>query len=314
VNGTLYLGTQGGAWLLAINAANGSLLWKSRLSEQFDPEMTPVCVHNGQILVTADTNLLAFDAKGNRLWQWDTEERLSTEPIRVLPQGLLIGDHARFYRYALGTPAALPENTAKRREMAQKLVARFDRLSEDEKRRLYKLGDEAFEALFPLVQKRLTAYIRAEKNKKDDSYDQYSLYSDALEALEQVTQPKHTQTVLTLLPLAKPPGEDESAYSTVLQLLAAKGDPEQTIPLFLDILQKPDPSTSYSLDSYSIGLRVIAQSKDTRAVAALPPGRHDAMDSFERGCRCSVAALRRGGETPAAYCSTTIRSGDSECS
>jgi len=31
VNGTLYLGTQEGAWLLAINAATGALLWKTQL-------------------------------------------------------------------------------------------------------------------------------------------------------------------------------------------------------------------------------------------------------------------------------------------
>lgn len=60
INGVVYVGTQEGAWLLAINAANGTLLWKTQLegpaTDPFAMITASPTVHNGVVYTGVASN------------------------------------------------------------------------------------------------------------------------------------------------------------------------------------------------------------------------------------------------------------------
>ena len=231
------------------------------LSREMDPHVSPPVVCDGQILVTADGKLFAFDRSGRMLWQWDTEHNLFYQPITVLSDGVLLAGSHAFRRFVMGEPPALPSSTRERRALAEGLVARFDSLTEDEERDLRKLGHEAFSVLLPLVQERLEAYETraATTDTGDERLSQlYSKLFRAMEALEEIATKKDTPEMLALLE----GGKKTNARSRVLRWLAYKGDEEQTIPVFLSILKKHKPDWGYGHSATGV-----LRSHDPRAVS-----------------------------------------------
>jgi outer membrane protein assembly factor BamB len=209
--------------LYGVNAVDGRVRWQRVVSRLWNPEVWPPIASAGQVLVSADTKLLSFDAAGNTLWEWDTEERSPGEPVAVLPDSVLLASASHFSRFAMGQPPALPGTIAGRQALAKELVARFDHLDEDEQHTLLKLGDEAFEALLPLVRVRL-----AQQHPEQ--------FSNPLKALAAVMQPKHTPAMIALLSLTDPPRGDPYARLDLFGILAFRGD-DRALSLFLDQLR-----------------------------------------------------------------------------
>jgi hypothetical protein len=143
--------------LYGIRASDGKKLWQVALSRKSDILLhQPVIIAN-QVLVTADSKLMAYDLSGKQLWKWDCAEGLTDYPVIPLDDGVIVSGYHELCRFQMSQPASLPAQAAERHALAAKLVSRLDRLTNDEKRTLVKLGDDAFEPLLHTVQERLIA-------------------------------------------------------------------------------------------------------------------------------------------------------------
>jgi len=308
----VFFGAEDGT-LYAVNKANGRGSWSAALSREMYPDVSPPVVCDGQILVTVDGKLFAFDRSGRMLWQWDTEHDLFGQPITVLSDGVLLAGSRAFRRFVMGEPPALPSSALERQALTEQLVARFDSLTEDQERDLRKLGHEAFSVLLPLVQERLEAYetrAAAIDSDCDEALDQARRkFAQAMEVLGQIATKEDTPEMLALLERAK----KRNARSRVLQWLVEKGDEEHTIPLFLGILKKEKPDWGYGYSATSIALYGVARSHDPRAVSFLieqlsshdadPEIRHEAFVNLARtggtdGVTAVLAARDRRREIP----------------
>src|SRR5579872_973266 len=135
--------------LRSLDLRTGRPRWMQSFTFERDP-IYPGPVRLGELAVVSDrARLSAFDGAGHRAWQFDTEEKQFDQPLAVLPGGLLTPGSHEFCLFRPGTPASLPSGNEARLAEAKRLAARYDSLSEDEKERLVKLGDAAFDALYP---------------------------------------------------------------------------------------------------------------------------------------------------------------------
>jgi len=180
----------------------------------------------------------------------------ATHPPSVRPAG------------ASAQASTVPTSIPAQRELAERLVGRFDRLSVSERRTLRKLGDEAFAALLPLAKERLQAFEeakRTDKRYRGPARAAYERLYPVMEALCQVATKPRTPEMLALLTLAKTPGGGGEA----MRWLAEKGDERQTLPLFLSILKRREPDWDYLYSPSSLALSAVARSHDPRAVGFL---------------------------------------------
>lgn len=138
---------------------------------------------------------------------------------------------------ALYSPAQVPQAQELRRLQAQKLVERFDELTDSEKQKLAKFGDEAFEALLPLVRKRLARCL-AHKGLEPENTSASAALRDVVQVLTPFTRGKHTAILVELYQQAI----DEPGAHKVFKdewLRQKDGNPDLLVPLYLEELKAP---------------------------------------------------------------------------
>jgi outer membrane protein assembly factor BamB len=248
--------------------SDGLRRWEVQF-DVLDVSISPPVVFCGQILSTNGTKIIAFDTSGNQLWIWDTEEILSDHPIIPLSDGFLLSGKSELYRLQMGEPPAFPTKPQARKEMAVALVSRFDKLLIGEKRKLPKLGDDAFEPLLNLVQEQVKDLDKFspvdDYHWPDEMSKIYDKFFDACEILSQVATEKRTKEMLSLYESAKL----HSTKEKVLGWLARSGDSSATISLFLDIIKNTESLKIDGYTSRNIALDAIAKSHDSKVISYL---------------------------------------------
>ncbi len=230
---------------------DGKLRWSRRLSRAKSPQLSAPAAHNGNLLVTTESNIVALTPDGKRLWAWDTEQPLFAYPINVLNDGMLLAGSHELHRFTMAEPTRLPTDCHERRRLAEQLVARFDELSNDDRRILGKLGDEAFAALLPLMSKRLQTYDASVRPEgRDEEYFALSALADTMRQLD-IDSARHTDSLVALHRHAK----SATSRRLALDMLMEKGDEETVIPMSLKNLkhnrQGPYGQTLYRVEESS---------------------------------------------------------------
>jgi len=282
-----------------VNGSDGAERWSRSMSRGLEPTCSSPVLYAGQVFATAESHLFAFSPAGRKLWDWDTEEDLPGCRVTVLKDGVVLATTERFIRYVMGEPPKPPVIVAERQTLAQKFVTRFDKLNDDQRRMLSKLGDEAFIALLPLVRLRVEAYqvavARAGVSPRADakSSHAYDQFDDAMKLLAQVATKQRTPELLALLGEAKRADTSEP----ILECLASKGDERQTIPVFFEML-KLRPTSWETMDRRAdIALDAIGDSRDPRALRFLIASLADPKADPAVRRTAFVNLARTGGET-----------------
>ncbi|MDQ7823850.1 MAG: PQQ-binding-like beta-propeller repeat protein [Candidatus Eremiobacteraeota bacterium] len=308
-SGGLIILTSRDFMLYALQADNGRIKWTYELSKSPRSRIREPLVQNDTVIAAVNSKMLAFTMSGEKLWEFDTEV-YDLWGIIFVDDGFLFSSGHEILRYSMGTPPEIPSTAKERRILAEELVSRFDRLGEDERWILGKLGDEAFEALLPSAKKRLQAFDRTPPEKTaswrdyyrnvDDRSEEYRRFDRALGVLQNTVSSAHTPELFSLLSMAQ---KDTAKYA-ILKVISTKGDEKLTIPFFLDVLRAGGRKDKKTFDYlYTTALYAVADSKYQAAVDYLigelarpqSPVRHTAYLSLgstggERGARAILAA------------------------
>lgn len=298
-------------YLYAINASNGIKKWRTRLpcETDGDPIITSPLLNLRHVLVMVNSHLIAFDITGKQLWNWNSEEELSFNPMTILPNGLLITDCNVIYRFRMGKPVALPSQHAKRKALAIKLINRFDKLTKDDYRMLIKLGDDAFEPMLKIVKKRLAVFDKLPEEKYELAPDvpcnDYDRFNAAMDTLAQLAHKNRTSEMLALMRSSR----TDYSTETILRWLAHDGDPDKTIPVFINILNTTtsDCNGAYN-NTRDIVLSALAKSDDPKVIdylikqlnnpSAAMDIRRTAYNSLAHtGSKAGVEAVLAAGDT-----------------
>jgi len=265
-NLVVFIGKNG--FIYALAAENGSISWSQKLPPAKYRISCELFLMDGSIILTLSNRLLAFDLKGNRLWEFDNSAGYIAG-ISSLEGGYLINTGHALIRYEEGEPPALPDTVEGKKALAEKLVSRFDDLDDDEDNTLTTLGDQAFDALLSLVKKHLSLYEKAALDVKSRTNDiaeqynyiskEYSKFNNAIFALQKVITPKHTTQLFSLLSIAKNP---KSMYK-ILFLLSEKGDDKITAPYFIKEIKKLRNEKD---DLFYVALHALENSSNKAAV------------------------------------------------
>lgn len=256
-------------YLYALRVSDGSQAWRSILSKFGIHRSSAPVVRSNQLLVSVDDVLFAFDSAGKQL-RANPIPDLGGNDIQVVKNGLLMLGSPWVGVVADRKPDAVPTDSSARASLANKLVARLDKLSRTEKRTLEALGDEGFAAVLPVVRERVVAYGKSAGAELpgDGSYELYKRVQAAEAVLLALATPKHTSEILTLLQDAK---SAESLRDTV-EWLVRQGDEQKLVPFCLSFLEDHSPRTESmsELDRrLGLALGVLSRSSDPRAVASL---------------------------------------------
>lgn len=245
--------------LYGLSAATGEQHWSLRLTKSSDSRITSLVSGKGGVLVGIDDSLQAISPTGKILWTWTFPDNALLTPLLISEEELFITGAVTLYRYIPGQSIEIPTDREARRVLAHELAGRLRSLTRAEGQMLDSLGDEAFEALFPIAQQRLDA--------------------NTLLSLAQVMQPKHTASILELLKKTDSDKEGgQGSYRDYLfRILAGEGfsspfycparersDPELVVPIFLKELEEGQRNAG--LDS---ALSYVSRSSHPKAHAFL---------------------------------------------
>lgn len=296
-NGTFY----------AVDGRNGDILWSHKnIMPMFAGCVRPLKFNN-RILIPIGTKLLVFDLKGEKLWEFNNKV-YDFDEVEVLNDGYVFITSRDILRFVKGTPPEPPTSHQAKKLLAHKLVSRFDELQDDELHLLGQLGDEAFEALLPLVKKKLRIFDKAAPKESSILTDKYSVISDwspeyykfrnAFYALGGVTTRKHTPLLFSLLSMAR----KDTSKCEILKLLSKKGDERLTIPFFIKALKtKEKDNKEYDEDDhidylFGIALSTVADSKAPEVVEFLIEYLADPLSNSSIRRAAYLNLGRTGGE------------------
>jgi outer membrane protein assembly factor BamB len=299
----------GAGQLYALDPKTGKPGWFRNLSPDDSVSQSPATQVSGCIVVSVESKLVCFGTTGEQLWEWDTKEDLRGDPVALAKDGLVLTSVDGICRFAMGQGASLPVSAEARLQLASKLTERFDVLSKDEKKTLVNLGDESFVVLLPLAKERLTKYeaeaARSQAGAIDANYKLYERFSDVADLLCRTAGPRRTPEMLGLFNSA---GND-NAKNMIGRWLVEKGDEQQTIPIFLDILGRATWNPDEENLTEAVALAAVAKSADSSATKfmmdqlANPKSnvaiRRAALDNLSRtggaaGAEAVIAALDTG--------------------
>ncbi|MHC9545048.1 MAG: PQQ-binding-like beta-propeller repeat protein [Vulcanimicrobiota bacterium] len=229
--------------LYAINTENGRLSWSLPLPlSKFLPSSS-LSIVDETVLLSWDQRILAFSLKGQKLWEFDGKVH-DYDEIEAFGRGYLFIDNNVVLRYEEGKPPEPPDTVEGRKALAEKLVSRFDELDDEEQYTLGTLGDQAFDALLPLVKKFLATSEKVAAEKESQYKDPqlreiyiseyYCGFDHAIHALDKVTTGKHTSQLFSLLSTAR----KTHTRMRILNLLSKKGDEAVTIPYFIKEIER----------------------------------------------------------------------------
>ncbi len=284
--------------LYAINTENGGILWSYHLPLMKYLHYPHFLIADNTLLLSLDQIILAFSLKGQKLWEFDSKVHNFNELV-AFNKGYLSKAYNNILRYQEGPSPEPPVTLEGRKILAEKLVSRFDDLDDDEKYLLTTLGDQAFDALLPIVISRVIICNKAavkkpsqHNNSPGNVYDiteDYNRFNDAIFELAKVTTGKHTSQLFSLLSTAR---KTESRMK-ILQLLSEKGDDTLTVPYFIKEIER----TKDEKDSvFSISLHAITKSKNPAAVEFLLEKLSNVNASLKLRAAAYLNLGRTGGE------------------
>ena len=262
VFGRMFVGL-GHGYINAIQPRTGAVIW-SKL-------MGPVDTSGGRqfgavlgdrLFVQGISRAAIFDKNGKELWSAPGEDALNV-PTWSDGETLVTFDSERLIRYAHGEEAAIPSDSVARQALVRKMIAHYSDLDDTDKKRLAKLGDDAFEPLLALFLATCAAHDAM--GSKGDSYPLYSKFHDIGEILTQVTTKKRAKDLMRALDSVKP---NSSSKPLLLSLLGRVGDSDDVTPYFLREIDgsKTPGYELYESNTY-VARSYIINSKDPRAVA-----------------------------------------------
>lgn len=262
VFGNNFVGLDDGK-IAALKPTTGEVAWSFQVGEpdwggghQFGS------VVGSRLFVRGMKKSAIFDTSGKVLWEGKDVESLPM-PIWTDGNSIIGFDGQRLLRYEHGVAEELPVGEA-RAVLAAQLVAKFDQLDDADQRRLFELGDAAFE---PLLKEYLAtcASYDAKAGTGTDTYPLYSRFHDIGNLLEQVTTASRGTDLLKVFAENRAPN---SAQPLLLTLLAKHGKPEDVTPYFLRALEGVATPGFEMYESVTYVARgYISNSTDPRAVA-----------------------------------------------
>ncbi|MFN8608727.1 MAG: PQQ-binding-like beta-propeller repeat protein [Vulcanimicrobiota bacterium] len=322
-NGVAWMSSQKGS--VARQATSGKLLWRS----PFGLRDFGAC-SDGKFLGLSSNQIFCLEARtGRPLWQTPRPRYLSSEPASLvggcvfglrsaisasgqtlwvfsadddigLPcwtdgQVMTAFDSGRLLRYEHGARLPIPTNSALRQREANQLVAHFEELDAQERKRLVLLADESVE---PLVKLYLRACVAYEAAPGLSSSRQLGVI---FKMLERVCQRRHTELLISyLMPLPR----KDTRFRELFRILAKVGEPELTLDFFLREcdLNKDQPPLAYEF----LASEYISQSTRPEAIQFMlrqldhPDSKFHAQAYFclagvagEEGARAVLALARR---------------------
>jgi hypothetical protein len=192
--------------------------------------------------------------------------------------GLVLAGEFALHRYVMDLPDELPRDRAARRRLAADLVARLEELSEDERRTLRELGEEAGDVLLALVKDKLA---RIDGRSSEAAWGELNYM---MRHLNRSVSSAHTGAMLELLPQAK-----DYPRCKLLELLGEHGD-RRAAPTFLAALRQGEEADS---SAYRAAVGYVARSVDPRVIRLLLSALRD--ENAEPGLR--EVAFTHLGET-----------------
>ena len=233
VLGNVVLAVTSMGQLYALDPATGKRRWTQRVSTEGSPLLTPLFADDKTVLVGTESQLLAFDASGKKLWAYPTPDAFWETPLYPLGSGFVAVSAKTLARFEHGTPPPLPTEPRARRALAEALVAKLDTLTGDEQRTLSSLTPEAGMALLPLLSARLDAYL-AEPRRAARAFD------TVIEQLQTAMHPSLTAPVLELIRKTDPyQGQRDRRHArfALFSLLREKSNLTLALPHFIEELQ-----------------------------------------------------------------------------
>jgi len=155
----------------------------------------------------------------------------------------------------------LPRTRTARKALALQLAAKYQKLSEREKRVLDSLGDDAFEPLFRQLLTTCAAYDS--DSSSNASLALYEKYNALTASLAKVTSKNRTTEIALAEAKAK---HGSTARSQLLMLLARIGDEQEIVPIFLKEVATKRPANPFGDWGTTAARNYVIRSKDPRAV------------------------------------------------
>lgn len=245
----------------AIGPNSGDTDWSLTVGPKNNTDTAEYLQPVGQTLFVRGTrNEAVVDEKGRTLWSGGTFEEIPA-PCWTGDRSLVCFDGRSLIRYVHLSDPPLPASSKERRIFAASLVAKFDNLDEQAKKRLMRLGDDAFEPL-------LRAYIRTASSissqwNGENPWATPAKLEDLGNLLGEVSSRKRTRDLMSALAEVPKAG---NSRAWLLDRLAKVGDLEAVAPVFLAILREPKSSNPEAKDRKRIAIGAIEQSHDPRAV------------------------------------------------
>ncbi|MEZ0325396.1 MAG: PQQ-binding-like beta-propeller repeat protein [Fimbriimonas sp.] len=217
----------------------------------------------GDVLIMRSIDqCVSWNVAGKKLWTLPKGHEIGV-PIWADAKYLVCMDGNRILSYIHGEAEPMPTTAEGRAKLAKSLVARFSSLDESETRLLESLGSEAFDALLGSYLALAKQYAAAVNKDNGESYPIYSKMSDMGRVLTVVTTRAETKKLVDAIRQLGPKG---AGADELLQLVAQKGDPALSTPLFLEQLRAKDPDHSYTFDGSTVALQAVANSSEPEAV------------------------------------------------
>jgi len=285
--------------IYAFRASDGSLAWRCR-----PPGAEASCmVHckrlKDHLVTMAGTMLTAFDCNGNIAWKSDIDEEFNNCEFEFLKQGVAVANQKSLYKLVQGKPSGGSVSPEERNAFIQRCLSHIENLSKAEIKCLCRMGNDAFEAIYPMVKQSIEYCKKMKEDNKDASArknQELKRLRKYVDVLAEVASEENTANLIALLNDIN----DTDCRDKILESIAQKGDEEITIPLFIDILSRRTTGWVNTKKSYSIALDGILSTENEAAtdflckelidVNADPVIRHNAFVSL--ACNGSEQCLR----------------------
>jgi len=246
----------------SVQAADGKPLWSTRLTRNRKVDVSgPISTDNNLAFFTgSDTSSQIVSLDADTPVAIDVPATHLKGPAQVDGDGFLVSGTHGLYLFTPGAPNPLPSTTADRKALAAQLVAKFDKLTDDDKFEVAQLGAEALDPLLKLLETRA-----AKQETPTADLDDRGRFQDVLAMVDRIMRPEYTPQILDVVDRMPANTDALGSYADVLRLLAAKGDDKLTTPLFLKVAQA---GSVPGLDGpFEAAMSVLKHSTDPAVVA-----------------------------------------------
>ncbi|RYG35102.1 hypothetical protein EON81_13685 [bacterium] len=268
VNGVLTF-VANGSTVHGLSMRTGQDAWKTDLTSPLATLGDAAVVQGDVLYGRTRKGVFAIDVLGKTRWEWPVDDGGGV--LGVYKDGFVLGGDylpdvsggdADLHAFVTGTPPTLPTDTAERQALAKRLLARYDKLSVDERRDIEKLGRDAYDPILDKFAWATREYARAEAEKRD-GYSFYSDIEDFGRLLLELTVPADTEKLLKVH--AGLPKGGHGRFR-LLGIVATKGDQALATPTYLAVLRAGNPDENSSWTEPQVALAGISHSSHPDAV------------------------------------------------